>query len=178
MKRLLLSKAAITVASFLSLSGFLLGCSSNSPLGSSDNSQVVATESPSFVSLLPVSSGDYGKLLLPMPVSELISASKGGSISNGYVSLQIPSGALEADTEISISMLRPGQMVFELEPHGIQFQRPVEMSFDNFSQNGDELKVYWFNDELGTWVVINSGFDDQSLTTDLSHFSGYGLTGG
>jgi hypothetical protein len=177
MKRHPLLTTALTVLSFLSLSGFLAGCSEMSPLDPSDAHQVVGTESPDFVSLSPISRGSLPQGDGLTACAKVVSADLGGTLSNGYVTLDFPPGALSHDTEISITMTQPGVMAFELQPHGIQFNKPVLLSFDNFDASGDILKVVWFDEGKSKWVVIGTGADAESLGTSLAHFSSYGISG-
>ena len=113
-------------------------------------------------------------------VSVLVSAEKGGSVSLGRYQLDFPAGALTEDTEISIRQSSPSSMSLELGPHGIQFDKPVTLSFKTDGISIDEastvLGVRWFNESTAAWEPISEGpVGVTKVSAELWHFSGYDI---
>jgi hypothetical protein len=109
----------------------------------------------------------------------MISATEGGVISNGRVTLEFPPYALDEDTEISIEMETDGTLGVELGPHGIQFNRPVTMKMDLTGTTAEGLAeasgTLWFNEDQGWWETMPKAetSDPNALTATLEHFSKY-----
>jgi len=113
-------------------------------------------------------------------ISVLVSAEKGGSVHLGRYQLDFPAGALTEDTEISIRQSSPSSMALELGPHGIQFEKPVTLSFKTDGISIDEsstvLGVRWFNESTGSWEAISEGpVGVTKVSAGLWHFSDYDL---
>ncbi|TPW17133.1 MAG: hypothetical protein FD129_492 [bacterium] len=113
-------------------------------------------------------------------ISVLVSAEQGGTVRLGRYQLDFPPGALTEDTEISIRQSHPNTMTLELGPHGIQFAKPVRLSFKTDGISIDEasttLGVSWFNESSSTWEPISHGpVSAPKVSADLWHFSDYGV---
>jgi hypothetical protein len=107
----------------------------------------------------------------------VVSAETGGTVTNGYVSLYFPPGALTEDTEITIDMPRFPEAMVELGPHGIVFNKDVSliMPLDRIDSNATAFRVLWYNEDLGRWVGIGEDIDGGSVVSKLQHFSDYGI---
>ncbi|MBN2183864.1 MAG: hypothetical protein JW746_00900 [Candidatus Krumholzibacteriota bacterium] len=170
------SKAQIFLTSITFLSVLAaMGCGTNSPVTPSQDDTLPGVENPLFVQLT-ASSGSSSLDLLASSPGTIVSAEKGGIVTNGYYTLYFPPGALDEDTEITIEMPRFPEAVVELGPHGIQFNKPVTMSLshDMVDSDVDSFIVYWFNEDSGLWENIGGETSDQSTTVALEHFSEYG----
>jgi len=107
----------------------------------------------------------------------VISAEKGGVVSNGYYSVYFAPGALEKDTEITIEMPEFPKAVVKLGPHGISFKEAVilSLSMDMMESASESLKVLWYNEQTGLWESIGGYTEDGSVKAQLKHFSDYGI---
>mgnify|MGYP000113433668 CR=1 FL=1 len=111
-------------------------------------------------------------------ISVLVSAEEGGSVRLGRYQLDFPPGALTEDTEISIHQSHPNSMTLELGPHGIQFEKPVTLSFDTdgivIDPTSTTLGVRWFNETTAAWEPISEGpVSAPKVSAELWHFSEY-----
>lgn len=124
-------------------------------------------------------------------VSQVV-GSTGGRISNGGVTLDIPAGALSADTNISISIeqisetdtpgMTPVASKVILKPEGITFSVPVSLTMTYnpkavASKLQNELtQIYYFNPATSEWELQSTTVDviQGKLVAELSHFSTYG----
>ena len=110
-------------------------------------------------------------------VTVLVSAANGGTVQMGRYTLEFPAGALSADTPITVTQTDPSAMVLELQPHGIQFLKPVTLSAqvtDLVTPTANVVGVAWFNESTFAWEVVgedDAQSDDASAT--LWHFSNY-----
>lgn len=107
--------------------------------------------------------------------------------------ITVPPGALTQETTITIgsypnnSVLpatwcpMPGMAgALQLEPEGLQFQTPVEITvpMDADWDPGDQIPLFALNTSSNTWdqttenVTINS--DGRGFSCEITHFSGYG----
>ncbi len=103
---------------------------------------------------------------------------KGGEIRVGAHTISIPAGALTSDTEITAS--EPGGPTIELQfaPHGLVFQKPVELSFDYkdcITRSDAPLGVVYVGNG---WRVLETmpSTDKRSerrIRALTDHFSGY-----
>ena len=141
-----------------------------------ETSQDVVT-SPSFIRILSTPKGDhFGQA---STIATTVSAENGGTVSNGWVTLDFPAGALNEDTEISIEMLNDGTLSVELSPHGIQFNAPVTMTMDLKGTNAEGMSescsTLWLNEDEGQWVPVTGldADDPNQLKSQLEHFSKY-----
>jgi hypothetical protein len=113
----------------------------------------------------------------------------GGTLisSDNKIKLTIPEGALSSETMISIqptTNLAKGSVgkAYDLEPSGIQFQKPVQIVFqytdkDMYGQNPKLMSVAWQNDK-GVWKGLSKISLDtilKTITADITHFSAWVL---
>ncbi|TGL57928.1 Ig-like protein [Leptospira ognonensis] len=116
----------------------------------------------------------------------------GGRVSNGSVAVDVPSGALSSDTQISVSVeemsesdvpgLTPVAAKIVLSPDGLTFAKPVTLTvkYDAAkvaSKVQNELtQIYYYNPATNDWEQQTTTVDiaKGTLTTELNHFSTYG----
>lgn len=111
--------------------------------------------------------------------SKYIRAAEGGFVELNGFRVEIPAGALPADTLVTIDLPSDpvyGQRVMaEFGPHGIQFNAPVTISFPltGVLLGGERLEVgRWEN---GGWTSLGGtvSADGRSLFSTTPHFSTY-----
>ena len=179
------------------LFAFASGCtnsdSPNAPLASREgphqaSSSSTSTPPPPTADLVsyeqPKSSSDMRS------VTVLVSARSGGSLEAGDARLDIPKGALAADTRITLSMSSSSAEEYQIEPTGLMFLVPVTLTLDykdtsadpsstNYkSTGGGVTSVAWFDPSASVWTNIG-GTDDtdhQWVCISLSHLSYYALS--
>lgn len=156
---------------------------------------VLASGCGTDVSTAPGTATSHGPRTLVLPLSEqtapvafktgrgpaisvLVSAEKGGTVRLGRYELDFPAGALTEDTEISIRQSSATTMTLELGPHGIQFEKPVTLSFKTEGIAIDEastvLGVQWFNEATTAWEPIaEASIGSVKVSAELQHFSEY-----
>jgi hypothetical protein len=108
----------------------------------------------------------------------MISASEGGTISNGRVTLIFPPNALDEDTWITVEMINDGTLGVELGPHGIQFNEAVTIKIDLSGTTGEGVgnatSTLWYNEVEDWWEEMPSLDNDANTTkSSLQHFSKY-----
>jgi hypothetical protein len=173
---------------------FMLGCSADNIMGpGSVSTPADGSDGGSYFSIVPDPQGKSNLNVqgasLVKGTATLVSAKKGGAVSLGRFTLEIPPGALDADTHIKISVPDPSMVVCELEPHGLQFNKQVTLTVnyggtvaEQLESSKSTLGVYWYNEATGRWQLVGKGLDpDRNLTqAKLEHFSKYGggWTGG
>ena len=167
----------LTVSTFLSVLA-AMGCG-YSPVSPSQDDTTPGVENPVFVLVLSASEGSSGRDMLESSstsVSMVISAEMGGTVTNGYVSLYFPPGALNEDTEITIDMPRYPEAMVELGPHGIEFNKNVTMTMPlaKLDSDASSYRTLWNNEEIGLWIDVGGRVENSTIVTDLSHFSEYG----
>jgi len=110
---------------------------------------------------------------------------EGGVISSadGRVNISIPEGALTTETTIEvmpISNTNPAGngLAYRITPHGIQFQKPVSISFSYAGESGQkrmpQLQGIAYQDEQGIWKSLSNGIVDtvaKTVTVSTAHFS-------
>ena len=159
--------------SFLSVLA-ALGCGTYSPVAPSNTPTMPGVENPDFATLLSASKGSEAALRSSV-ASAMISAEKGGMISNGYYSLYFAPGALSVDTEISIEMPEFPKAIVRLSPHGIQFNAPVVLALELTKvEAADGWDCLWLNEASGLWESIGAYVEDGAVKAKLEHFSEYG----
>lgn len=114
----------------------------------------------------------------------------GGSLStpDGAITLTFPAGALNAETEISITPITNNapqgiaSAAFRLQPEGLIFNAPVEVEFnyENFDLAGSPEEFLWINTQAadGSWeAAIRSvvDTDNNTVTVGVPHFSDWAL---
>jgi hypothetical protein len=167
-----------------SILAFTLGCSADNIVGPGDVSG--PQEIPGQVEIL---AEEHGKDIEPIHGvsprggATLIRADVGGVVSWGRFQVEIPAGALSEDTEIKISRPDPGLVMCELEPHGIQFNKPVTLQINyggtiaaDREASMPSLGVYWLNEDTGEWEMVGRSVDvgANRMEAQLEHFSKYG----
>jgi hypothetical protein len=170
----------LTVSTFLSVLA-AMGCGSYSPVSPSQDDTSPGVVNPVFVQVLATSEGSSGRDMIQSPstsVSMVISAETGGTVTNGYVSLYFPPGALDEDTEITIDMPRYPEAMVELGPHGIEFNKNVIMTLpmDKIDSDAVSITILWNNEDVGIWEDIGSSVDNGNIRSELEHFSRYGAS--
>ena len=164
----------LTAITFLSVLA-ALGCGTYSPVAPSNSPTMPGVENPEFATLLSASKGSEAAMRSAVS-SAMVSAEKGGVVSNGYYSVYFAPGALDIDTEISIEMPEFPKAIVRLSPHGIQFNAPVilSLSLNKAAEISEEWNVLWLNDGTGLWESIGAYIEDGALKAKLEHFSEYG----
>lgn len=141
-------------------------------------------------------------------VTELISPEQGGQLlldweikdRNGVtgpkvkVEVKIFPGALDEDTQITISLLNPAYVMVNVElefgVHGTQFNIPAEVSLDvegldlSGDGDGDTLDFYWYDPVADAWFLAAKDEDHFEMDLEqgkikgiwyIEHFSRYCL---
>lgn len=163
--------ATLTVASAL----LLVGCGSESTLtpqtGGLPGSPIYLPASE-MAALLPL-----GTNAMTPSVEATVSASEGGTLKLGRMTLSFPPGALAEDTRITMSLTDRKSLRVELLPHGIHFQKPVTLSADLtglLNPTTRTVGVAWLNDQTGDWLPIStSAASMPRASAQLQHFSDY-----
>ncbi|MDJ1498536.1 hypothetical protein QNI19_36710 [Cytophagaceae bacterium DM2B3-1] len=114
----------------------------------------------------------------------------GGSITSadGLVKLDIPAGALAANTTISVqpitnnAPLGIGGIAYRFTPDGQQFNQPVKVTFKYTSDllAGADANVLWIVTQAadGSWQALlksNVNTTTKTITGEITHFSDWGL---
>ena len=114
----------------------------------------------------------------------------GGSLStpDGAITLTFPAGALNSDTEISITPITNNapqgiaSAAFRLQPEGLVFNAPVEVKFnyENLDLAGKPEDFLWITTQAanGSWeAAIRSvvDTDNNTVTVGVPHFSDWAL---
>lgn len=113
------------------------------------------------------------------PTSAVIGSSGGTLTTTNGTSIEIPPGAIDADTVISVaessapppSGIGAVTPVFDFGPDGIVFAHPVKITIPLASTAGP-LSVWWTNhDGSGTFEPIGGSIVGNSIVVDVTHFS-------
>ncbi len=134
-------------------------------------------------------SGGGGEPITPDPdegttTRLTIVATEGGVVAtpSGKASVQIPAGALAADTEISIEVLAKDSAteanVYDFGPDGTQFAQDVTISLDFEGSAGAEQKAVlaYFDEDAGEWVEIpGSGLANGKVSGAVNHFTRFSI---
>lgn len=107
----------------------------------------------------------------------------GGTISVGAVTLLIPQNALSHAVDITVTLPEHDFAVLELEPHGLVFDKPIQVSYgikgtDAAGKPESELAGVYTGVELegGTawaWEVTEPKLSGDYVTFYTTHFSKY-----
>lgn len=118
---------------------------------------------------------------------KFIAAAEGGSVELHGFRVDIPAGALPHNALITIDLPSDAvlgkRVLAEFGPHGIQFNKPVTISFplDGVVLTGSPIEVArWENNawtSLGGWVSVD-GSRLSSTTPRFSTYSGHVMAGG
>ena len=112
--------------------------------------------------------------------SKRIVASQGGFVELNGFRVDIPAGALPADTTVTINLptdnVLAKRLVADFEPHGVQFSTPVTLTFPLTGVlllDGPIEVGRWEN---GGWTSLGGSVDllGTRLTGQTPHFSTYG----
>lgn len=112
--------------------------------------------------------------------SRRILASEGGFVEIQGFRVDIPAGALPADTTVTITLPSDNvlgkRLIAEFQPHGVQFNAPVTLTFPltGVLWSGSDIEVArWEN---GAWTSLGGSVDllGTKLTGQTPHFSTYG----
>jgi hypothetical protein len=139
---------------------------------------VKGIENPTFVRVLPGNKSVRHPSLVESN-SATISASQGGTITCGRVTLVVPAGALEDDTEISIVIEDPSILTAVFGPSGLEFNTPVIMRWNltgtTAEGNAQATETLYFNEATQLWEPIDAldPPDESTTETELEHFSKY-----
>jgi hypothetical protein len=115
----------------------------------------------------------------PRQASKRIVATEGGFVELNGFRVDIPAGALPADTTVTLTLpsdpLLGKRVIAEFEPHGVQFSTPATLSFPlaGVLLNGSPIGVArWEN---GAWTEIGGvvSADGTVLSATTPHFSAY-----
>jgi hypothetical protein len=115
----------------------------------------------------------------PRQASKRIVAAEGGFVELNGFRVDIPAGALPADTTVTLTLpsdpLLGKRVIAEFEPHGVQFSTPATLSFPltGVLLNGSPIGVArWEN---GAWTEIGGvvSADGAVLSATTPHFSAY-----
>ena len=128
------------------------------------------------------SDGGKTPLTVADEATETISAQDGGTITLGRLSLEIPAGALEEDTEITIKGFEESAATFVLEPDGLTFNEPILAHYAFSAEppaDGSKLMVVLAATaplgepgELITDVMVErTGEGEYRASIELEHFS-------
>lgn len=99
--------------------------------------------------------------------------------------VDIPAGALEADTWISVevecfdSNAQCGSIVEFLPSMSFLADVTITLSFDILAFDGDPdlLRVVWYDDSTGLWVEVDNtiiNYEDKTVSIEVDHFTRYG----
>jgi alpha-tubulin suppressor-like RCC1 family protein len=118
------------------------------------------------------------------PVTQMISAATGGTINGpGGVTLQIPAGALSADTAITIALdgsgapTAPGGFTGQvgpmvaLTPHDLRFAAPVRLSLPVPASATADLVLLKTNEGRQGWRSLPVSIDAGRISTSITSFS-------
>ncbi|MCG2615756.1 hypothetical protein LZZ85_15760 [Terrimonas sp. NA20] len=123
------------------------------------------------------------------PIVRKIVGSAGGSVTSfdGRMKLVIPQGALSSDKEISIKTISNQnplglQQAYRIEPHGVQFAKPVSIQVsyddDDLKRTIPEALGIAYQDSKGVWQARGGTELDKvnhRITTITDHFSDWSL---
>ncbi len=157
----------------VALSLLLFGCASDNPVQSSSKTAwhlgYLAGARPSHGPLVE-GDGYAGKLI----------STRGGVVGGEETfgnSVEIPAGALSANTLITVQVVENGYAM-EFGP-SMQFKAPVKvtLSYKGTGVNPTKIKCLWYDPTVGDWVNVCSNpainYASQTLSFNVSHFSRY-----
>lgn len=109
------------------------------------------------------------------------------AVQGGRYKLKFYAGSLSQGAQIQVREYNPNVLDFQLDPHGIQFGTPVDLTIDYRGTNVDPLSpnwdgtlplFLWFNPASSLWEIV-PGLNNPLTRTyhvKLQHFSRYQLT--
>lgn len=176
-RNLVLTKTfALLASSALLLSS--IGCNPGTVTAPSSAPQTNVVDSPNFIRVLSTSKG-VPEISMASAAEQVVSAEEGGTLHCGSFTLDIPAGALDQDTEITMDVINDGTLSVELGPHGIQFNVPVVLSMELTGTNAegmaDQSSTLWHNEDEDRYERMQklSSNDPNVIYSNLTHFSKY-----
>lgn len=171
----------VTMATLSVMAAMLfIGCSTDSPVAPT------VTAEPNQPRVLSRGASPASGSALGSPVNSYtevtIVASQGGRLELYDVVLEIPAGALDADTLYSISI--PDLSVFynEFGTDGLVFKKPVKVTMsyrdaDLSGINESTIRIGWWDEDNARWIDMKCQLDrvNQVVVGELYHFSAYAL---
>src|SRR5580765_7575386 len=104
---------------------------------------------------------------------------QGGVIKMWGMTLSIPADAIGGDATLTVTMVNPDEheCSIEINPPSLNhFSKPVTLQFDvPEATDMRGMSIYWWDPVNVTWVPVPSTIDkdQQTISTDLQHFSKY-----
>ena len=135
----------------------------------------------------------YAQKMAPIEVvitNSVVIDAEGGEYSLAGCSIEVPSGAVQEETEISIEKLEDAPegspeaeglvAIYEFSPSGTTFQTPISVSFPMpDAADGTPVTLLYLNPENNHWQACGeSTVSGGTVTFQLSHFSTYALASG
>lgn len=135
----------------------------------------------------------YAQKMAPIEVvitNAVVIDAEGGEYSLAGCRIEVPAGAVQEETEISIEKLEDAPegspeaeglvAVYEFSPSGTTFQTPISVSFPMpDAADGTPVTLLYLNPEENHWQACGeSTVSGGTVTFQLSHFSTYALASG
>ena len=106
----------------------------------------------------------------------------GGVVTHGDHYIVIPAGALSQTIEISFSVPESDTLMFDLGPHGTQFNVPISLVFeydnaDLIGANESQFQIGYYNVTTGVWEPMPTTVDavNDVVIGQTTHFSRYAI---
>lgn len=113
---------------------------------------------------------------------ETVTAATGGTVEtdSGSASVDIPAGALDGDTEITVTVEPPdnetASSIYDFGPDGTEFNVPVTIGIDYDGTPGKEKKAVLAWHDGHKWVEIpGSGLAGGTVTGEIDHFTKFSI---
>jgi hypothetical protein len=105
---------------------------------------------------------------------------EGGEINVGPHSLRVPGNALREHVTITATASAGHYVRVELEPHGLEFERPAQLtlSYEHCNTLPPKGRYVAYVDDLGNVLElldVNFHRSGREVETHLKHFSGYAI---
>ena len=122
-----------------------------------------------------------------VPGNKTIKAADGGTVTADGLTVEIPPGALMADTEITVTVSDgssspdPSTLVakvYDLGPDGTMFQKPVKLTIDfDAAKLGTKIATVSYV-AAGKWVALSdSATTGAKVSATTTHFTQFGVVG-
>ena len=114
------------------------------------------------------------------PATQTITAAEGGTLatSDGAAAIEVPAGALDADTELTVAVLdKTGDAqtpIYDFGPDGLTFSTPATLSiaYDGNPGEGKKAVLAWQDGD--TWTEIaGSGVVGDRVAGQVAHFTAF-----
>jgi len=92
--------------------------------------------------------------------------------------VEIPAGAVNTETTITVQVVNPGFAAVDFGP-SMQFNKSVDVTLSYKGTNVDptKIKIYWWDPDANVWVMINDhpsiDRNKQTVSFPTDHFSRY-----